>query len=176
MNNKIINNIRFIQTTSKLILLAIILAVIPSCDYNSETNPYNSDSINAANAKPIATTTEEYCFLATFNKDSTFVNLTISGSNVNGIMHWQPYQKDGAIGILTGKRNSNGEMELLYDYMIEGNKQTETKIMKLEDGKLLIKKGELLDPNNDGHLIFKDASKATYSEVLEKVDCKLTTK
>ncbi len=175
MNNKITNCTHFIFTMYRLMLFAIILFAISSCGSNSESEPYNTDSINAANTNPKVSTTEEYCFLATFNKDSTFVNLTISGSSVNGVMHWQPYQKDGAIGILTGKKNSNEEMELLFDYMIEGSQQTETKIMKIKDGKLLIKKGELLDPKNDGHLIFKDASKATYSEVLEKVDCKLTT-
>ncbi len=171
MKNKIPNTIHFIFTIPKLILFSIILFAISSCDYNSETNSYETDSINAANTKPISSTIENYCFLATFNKDSTFVNLTISGDNINGVMQWQPYQKDGAIGILTGSKNSIGEMELLYDYMIEGNEQTETKIMKIEDGKLLIKKGELLDPNNNGHLVFKDAGKAIYSEVLEKVNC-----
>lgn len=175
MNNKLTNAIHFKNIACELFLLAIILAALPSCGYNSETNPYNADSINAANAKPIATTIEEYCFLSTFNKDSTFVNLTISGENVHGVMHWQPYEKDGAIGILTGSKNKAGELELLYDYMIEGNQQTETKIMKIEHGKLHIKKGELIDPKNNGHLIFKDASKATYLETLEKVDCKLTT-
>ena len=115
---------------------------------------------------------ENYCFLSTLKKDSTFVNLTIEGDMVTGTMHWQPYEKDGATGTLTGKKNTNGEMELLYDYMIEGNQQTETKIMKIENGKLLIKTGELTDPKNDGHLVFKDATKLKYSETLNKVDCK----
>lgn len=115
---------------------------------------------------------ENYCFLSTFKKDSTFVNLTIEGDMVTGTMHWQPYEKDGANGTLSGKKLTNGELDLLYDYMIEGSQQTETKIMKIENGKLLIKTGVLTDPKNNGHLIFKDPTKLKYSETLNKVDCK----
>ena len=62
-------------------------------------------------------------------------------------------------------------MELVYDYTIEGSRQTETKIMKIEGDKLLIKQGELIDPKNDGHLVFKDVSKAVYKTVLTKTKC-----
>jgi hypothetical protein len=51
--------------------------------------------------------------------------------------------------------------------MIEGAHQTEEKIMKIEDGKLLIKHGELLDPKYDGHLVYKEKTSAVYSETLE---------
>ncbi len=56
--------------------------------------------------------------------------------------------------------------------MIEGNQQSETIIMKIENEKLWFKKGELIDPNNDGHLVYKDVSQAKYEEGLEKADCK----
>jgi hypothetical protein len=73
---------------------------------------------------------------------------------------------------LQGCRNAVGELDLMYDYMIEGSQQTETKIMKIEDGKLLVKVGELQDPKNDGNLVYKDVSQAKYSEVLESISCK----
>ena len=113
-----------------------------------------------------------YCFSKLFNQDVTDVQLTILGSAVTGKMDWVPYQKDSARGTLQGAKNVAGELDLMYDYMIEGNKQTETKIMKIKDGKLLLKVGELLDPNNDGNLIYKDVSQAKFSEVLEPVNCK----
>ena len=68
----------------------------------------------------------------------TFRELTPRGE-----MSWQPWQKDGAVGNLTGKMNSRHEMELLYDYTIEGQRQTETKVMKIEKGKLFKKRGVL---------------------------------
>ena len=113
-----------------------------------------------------------YCFSQLFNRDVTDVQLTILGSAVTGKMDWFPYQKDSARGTLQGFKNAAGELDLMYDYMIEGSKQTETKTMKIEDGKLLVKRGELLDPKNDGHLVYKDVSQAKFSEVLEPTNCK----
>ena len=56
--------------------------------------------------------------------------------------------------------------------MIEESKQTETKIMKIEDDKLLIKVGELLDLKEDRSLVYKYKSQVKHSEILEKVACK----
>ena len=113
-----------------------------------------------------------FCFLKADNKDSTMVTLTIKGGDVKGEMVWNPYQKDGAVGTLTGTKNASGELELMYNYMIEGNNQSETKVMKIENGGLLVKEGLLEDPKNDGNLRYKDVSKAVYSEKLSKVTCK----
>ncbi len=113
-----------------------------------------------------------FCFSKRFNQDTTDVQLTILGSAVTGKMDWIPYQKDSARGTLQGFKNAAGELDLMYDYMIEGNQQTETKMMKIENGKLLIKTGELLDPKNDGNLVYKDVSQAKFSEVLEPINCK----
>ena len=63
----------------------------------------------------------------------------------------------------------------MYQYMIEGNQQTETKIMKVQNETLWIKKGELLDPKNDGNLEFKDAAQAKYQESIPAADCKTLT-
>ncbi len=158
---------------SKQPFTVLALFAIASCHNGEETPGETKD-----NLPPVVTndTTpppakENVCFLKALKKDSTFVNLTIEGNNVSGNMRWHPWQKDGAIGTLTGTKGANGEMQLLYDYMIEGSKQTETKIMKIENDQLKIKTGELIDPTNNGHLIFKDSSKLKYTEVLQKVVC-----
>ena len=131
---------------------------------------------HATSAEPVATINKlqdgTYCFTKLYNKDVTDVQLTILGSAVTGTMNWIPYQKDSARGTLQGFKNATGELELMYDYMIEGSQKTETKVMKIEDGKLLIKVGELQDLKYNGNLTFKDVRLAKYSEVLEKVDCK----
>ncbi len=113
-----------------------------------------------------------YCFGKLFNQDVTDVQLVISGNIVTGKMDWVPYEKDSARGTLRGYKNEAGELDLLFNYMIEGNQQTETKIMKIDNDKLLIKHGELLDAKNDGNLVYKDISQAEFTETLEKVDCK----
>jgi len=109
---------------------------------------------------------QELCFVKNFNKDVTTVTLTVSGDKVVGKMDWVPFGKDSARGTLSGTF-TNGEMNLLYDYIIEGAQQTEEKIMKIEDGKLFIKHGELLDPKYNGNLIYKDSTTAVYNEILE---------
>ena len=113
-----------------------------------------------------------YCFYADVNKDITEVNLNITGNQVTGTMNWIPLEKDSAVGRLLGNVNAAGELDLVYYYMIEGNAQTETKVMKIENKQLMIKHGELLDPKNVGDLVYKDATTATYNQTLLKVDCK----
>ncbi len=138
-------------------------------------------NIHAPPGVPVAITNNEtpnnikdgsYCFSKLFNQDITDVQLTLLGSAVTGKMDWIPYEKDSARGTLQGFKNAAGELDLIYDYMIEGSQQTETKIMKIQDGKLLVKVGELLDPKNDGNLVYKDVSQAKYSEVLKTTSCK----
>ena len=114
----------------------------------------------------------DYCFLKADNKDTLTIKIRIlSDDDIRGEMIWSPWQKDGAVGTLTGKMISKNEMKLNYDYTIEGNRQSEEKIMKIANEKLFIKKGELKDPKNDGHLVLKDTSKAIYNEVLNKIIC-----
>ncbi len=153
--------------TPNKILASFILIVlaISSCN-NQQAEPSKQTTIIENKGEGT------FCFLSALNRDTTKVSLTITGNKVTGKMEWLPYEKDGAIGTLIGTKNTNGELELLYDYVIEGNKQTETKVMKIENGKLMIKNGELVDANNDGNLKYKDVSKASYTEMLDSVACK----
>ena len=156
-------------------LVAIISLLFAACKNSTEEKMINDSSeIAIGDTKPTngSTTTDgRFCFMSALNKDTTTVQFVIVGDKVSGNMRWNPYQKDGAKGTLSGSKKSNDELELVYDYMIEGNQQTETKIMKIEKGELLIKKGELEDPKNDGHLRYKDVSKASFTEKLSAVDC-----
>lgn len=114
----------------------------------------------------------DFCFLKTDKRDTTIVKIRIlSDDDIRGEMIWSPWERDGAVGTLTGKLNEKKELVLLYDYTIEGNRQSETKTMKIENQKLYIKRGELEDKNNDGNLSYRDESKAKYDEVLDKIQC-----
>jgi hypothetical protein len=156
----------------QLSLAILSLLMLATCGKSDapETNIHAPAGIPATIAQQIKDGT--YCFGKLFNQDVTAVELTITGSAISGKMDWIPYEKDSARGTLQGFKNAAGELELIYDYMIEGSQQTETKIMKIEDDKLLVKVGELLDPKSDGNLVYKDVSQAKYSEALEPVSCK----
>jgi hypothetical protein len=153
---------------SKFTTAFTLLMLLTACQ--NKSNPSN-EAIQLPPDK-VPQVANKQCFLHALNQDTTFVSLTIDGTKVTGDMNWQPYEKDGAIGTLSGTKTPAGELDLNYAYTIEGSNQTEAKIMKIEGNKLYIKNGELIDPGNDGNLKYKDITKAVYSEVLEMVECK----
>lgn len=153
-----------------------LVLIMSSCQQDKKAGQQTAitkDTVNIRTEKvSVSALKGDYCFMKAENKDTTSVHLTVSGDQVKGEMTWQPWEKDGAAGTLSGKLISDNEMEVLYDYTIEGSKQTETKIMKIDQDKLYLKVGELTDPKNNGNLVYKDPSKAVYSEVLNSVSCK----
>ena len=158
------------KTAFKSLVMSVLL--LSNCTSQTQNSAHLTDTTAQAKATATGATTDgKFCFLKAENRDTTRVSLLVNGTKVSGEMIWNPYEKDGAVGILTGTKNASGEFELLYDYMIEGNKQTEAKVMKIENSRLLIKTGELEDPKNDGNLRYKDVLKATYAETLQPADC-----
>ncbi len=147
---------------------------ILSCNNENSGNTAKTETAQTTETKPVteAPLNGDYCFINAENKDTTTVRIRIlSDDDIRGEMIRNPWQKDRAVGTLTGKLISKNEMDLKYEYMIEGNNQTETMLMKIDGDKLHIKRGELIDPKNDGNLVFKDASKAEYKDVLNKTSC-----
>ena len=166
-----------VKTIVKFSLFISGLLLISACEKPQQTaatpapeSPAPQAEVAPEPAKPAALA-GDYCFKADVNKDITEVNLNIAGNQVTGTMNWIPDQKDGARGSLAGTVNAAGELDLMYDYMIEGNQQTKTKVMKIENDQLMIKRGELIDPKEDGNLQYKDVTSATYKESLPKVEC-----
>ena len=158
----------------KLALKAMCLVLISiSCNNEKKATDANTEKVtNPAILNKPEEFIGVYCFMKAENKDTTIVRLNfLSDEDIRGEMIWHPFQKDGAKGELKGKLNLNREMELKYDYVIEGSHQTETKIMKIVGDTLSIKRGELIDPKNDGNLVFKDSSKAIYNSFLTKTKC-----
>ena len=159
---------------SKFIFQISILSIL-MINYSCKNSSVATKDLNSEVAIDTTTMSPEnnkQCFFYALNRDTTTVSIEIKGDSITGEMIWNPYEKDGAVGTLSGIKTANGEFDLMYNYMIEGSQQTETKIMKIENDQLLIKVGELVDPNNDGNLKYKDVTKATFSEVLNKVSCK----
>lgn len=146
-------------------LIIVLIVVVVIVRKNNHQEPVSSEQI-VTESTPISYD-GDYCFSKTFNKDVTDVKLAIFDAKVSGTMNWIPFEKDSARGTLMGIMLPGGEMKVLYDYMIEGSRQTEEKFMKIEDGKLFIKHGELEDKKYDGNLTYKDPETAVYNEVLE---------
>lgn len=152
-----------------------LFAVASACQSASTDTTQASDTtasevVVAADAAPEEQPYAELCFLEAIGKDSTIVNIAIQGDSVTGEMKWQPYEKDGAVGILKGKI-SGQTITADYVYTIEGSEQVEEKIFVLYEDKMIEKRGPLEDKN--GKLVLKDPTKTTDGAILKKVDCKL---
>ena len=161
------------QKATHYTLAVCALFFILSCNNNNAAKQETATTTQVTPPKTAEQFMGVYCFLKAENRDTTIVRVNfLSDDDIRGEMIWQPWQKDGATGDLKGKLNANKEMELVYNYTIEGSQQSETKIMKIEGDKLSIKQGELIDPKNNGKLVFKDASKAIYKTVLTKTSCR----
>ncbi len=158
------------MNTHKRILLAVAAVLglaAAACNAKKESAQTTTQTDTVATAT-VGATAEKQCFLAALNRDTTRVTLTIVGDNVTGEMIWNPYQKDGAKGTLTGTKTGN-TITADYNYMIEGNQQQEEKRFVLEGDKLLEKGGPLTD--KAGKMVLTNPAKATTRTTLTKVAC-----
>lgn len=156
----------------KKLALIIFVALTACQSKKAETEMTDTTSVMSADTVATATkpsTDETLCFELKEGKDLTTVKLIMKGDEITGEMNWTPWEKDGAVGTLKGKKVGD-EIVADYDYVIEGSNQSEEKIFKIEGDKLLIKDGELIE-GKDGKLKMKDPAKATFKETLVKVKC-----
>ena len=120
-------------TRSNSLLLGILLVI--ACK-NTPTTTADTSTKNTAPAHTdIPAPTNQFCYLMVQDRDSTFVTIKMDGDKVTGSMEWNPYQQHGAIGTLSGIKNTAGELALVYRYTIEGSEQSEAKVMKMDNEK-----------------------------------------
>lgn len=155
-----------------LFILAACLLALASCQNSGSTesseNGTAADTTAAPAAEPAAP--QSMCFLRAEGKDSTTASITIAADGtVTGSFDWQPWEKDGAHGTLTGKQEGD-LLKVTYDYTIEGSNQQEEKVFKLAGDQLMEGEGELTE-GEGGILKIKDATKLTWNP-LTKVACK----
>lgn len=153
----------------KVILSVLIFSALNSCKKNESSDADNKTLIDSTATKNITKTAATLCFEFSKNKDTTDVSLIIETNNqVSGKMRWNPFEKDGAIGVLNGTKNGD-TIIADFDYIIEGNKQLEEKVFILKNNELLELIGDLEDKK--GKLIIKDLKKATVRNTLVIMDC-----
>ncbi|MBC7439534.1 MAG: hypothetical protein H7250_06075 [Flavobacterium sp.] len=153
----------------KVILSILILSALSSCKKNETSDADNKTLIDSTETKNITKTAATLCFEFSKNKDTTDVSLIIEKNNqVSGKMHWNPFEKDGAIGVLNGIKKGD-TIVADFDYIIEGNKQLEEKVFILKNNELQELIGALKDKK--GKLIIKDLKKATVRNTLILKDC-----
>lgn len=109
------------------------------------------------------------CYSLQEGKDLTAIQLKQDGNTISGYYAWEPYEKDGAHGTLSGSLN-NGMIKADHTYMIEGSIQTEEVYFKLDGNTLFQGSGELVEDAN-GKLVVKDPASLQFTEGFSKTDC-----
>ena len=158
----------------RFILLFLIYLLIVSCKSKIERTGTSNDSIPAESqiSDTVASDTKPQnapmCFLSSVSKDSTSVRLQIDGDKVTGELYWLPYQKDSAYGKFKGKITGD-TISVEYNYMIEGNQQSEDKIFVMQGDNLLEMGGELILMGDK--MVIKQPAKVKVRNRLTKIDC-----
>lgn len=110
------------------------------------------------------------CYIFAEGKDTTFLTLTIQGTQVTGYFAWEPWEKDGARGDLSGTLEGN-KIVADWDYVIEGSEQSEEKVFVLEEDMVGEMTGELTE-GEAGQLVLKDPANAKVGNYLSRVECR----
>ena len=149
----------------KINLLYALLFLAASC--GAPEAPQKVETTPTPESAPVASTK---CYVFTEGLDTTAIQLTRNGNEVTGFYAWEPHQKDGARGQLTGKIEGD-RITANFVYMIEGSIQKEEIVLKLENGKLMQGQGELEEKG--GAMVLKDLTKLTWGDVFTEVDCRV---
>jgi hypothetical protein len=153
----------------KIIFPILIFTAFSSCKEKENTVFEGKIIVDSTKTKNTVKQTEILCFEFSKNKDTTDVCITIGPKNqVSGKMHWNPSEKDGAIGILKGTKKGD-TIVADFDYMMEGNKELEEKVFVLKNNQLLELIGAL--ENENGKLVIKNLKNATVRNALLLKDC-----
>lgn len=152
-----------------LLAFAAFLLTFAACQNAGTPDPGTATADTTATAAPAAVEPQAMCYLFAEGKDSTSVSLVIAADgSVSGTYDWQPWEKDGAHGTVSGKKEGD-LLQLIYDYTIEGSNQQQEMVFKLTGDQLAEGEGELVD-SEGGLLKIKDPSKLTWKP-FTKVAC-----
>jgi|CXWL01.1.fsa_nt_gi hypothetical protein len=155
-----------------LLFVATCLMALASCQNSGSTGTADSTAVDSTATAPVAepAAAQPTCYLFADGKDSTTVSLNITADGtVTGSYDWTPWEKDGAHGTLTGKKEGD-LLKLMYDYTIEGSNQQQEMLMKLTGDQLAEGETELVE-GEGGVLKIKDPTKVTWKPFV-KVDCR----
>jgi len=153
---------------------SLFLLIISSCKHantslqrhaNWEDSTFRSDTMVIDNSKK----TNEYCFISiggVQQRDSSYVNMVISGNKVVGKYSWVPFEKDNRTGPIEGTKNAD-TIDVIWHFTQEGIRDTLHTTFLLK-GNTLKQKGFAVDAKT-GRQVTDRRSK--FSITYHKVAC-----
>lgn len=92
---------------------------------------------------------------------------SVTGTQTNGSGEVETH---GAMGTMTGNAK-DGVLHVTYNYEIEGNRQSEEQLLKLDGNQLILAEGEL-EEHGPGQMVLKEPKKVKFATVLKEVTLK----
>ena len=83
------------------------------------------------------------------------VALWVDSGSVGGSEYSGVPEKDSAYGSIMGNVREDGLLHVTFNYMIEGSRQSEEQLLKIDGNKLIVGEGEL-EEHGPGQLVLKD--------------------
>ncbi|MBC7913154.1 MAG: hypothetical protein H7Y07_03430 [Pyrinomonadaceae bacterium] len=150
------------------LIISLALLLFSACGNNTKKTTLSTDSLSDATIS--GNQLQNVCFQlleGTSNQDTSFINLKIADTIVNGIYNRLPYQKDSRKGTIQGTLTGN-IIKANWVFSQEGTTDTLDVEFKLSDGKLLQKTFGVNPLTGREQLV--DTS--TFSITYQKVECK----
>ncbi|MBI5913795.1 MAG: hypothetical protein HY842_00315 [Bacteroidetes bacterium] len=152
-----------------LLFLAFCLLALASCKNSGSTDTTAAAADSTAVATETPAAPQAACYIRADGQDTTSASITVAADGtVSGTYDWAPWEKDGAHGTLSGKKEGD-MLHVTYDYVIEGSNQQEQMMFKMTGEQLAEAQGELVDEG--GVLKLKDPANVKYL-TFQKVACK----
>jgi len=101
-------------------------------------------------------------------ENETQVALYVEDGFVSGSEYSGAPETDSAYGEITGVVRKDGLLHVTFNYTIEGSKQSEEQILKLDGDKLFIGEGEL-EERGPGQMVLKDREKVKFTQALKQL-------
>jgi hypothetical protein len=102
-------------------------------------------------------------------EEETLVTLNVDEGNVHGTQFTGVNQTDDvAGGEITGNVREDGLLHVTFNYVVEGYRESEEQLLKLDGDKLFIGEGEL-EERGPGQMVLKDRGKVKFTRALKKV-------
>ena len=101
------------------------------------------------------------------------ITLTVDGESVNGLQFSGSDEPEthGAYGPISGNVRKDGLLHVTYNYEIEGNRQSEEQLLKLDGNKLYLGDGEL-EERGPGQMVLKDPKSVTFEKAFKEIEVK----
>ncbi|VUD69299.1 hypothetical protein TDB9533_04666 [Thalassocella blandensis] len=119
----------------KIVLVSVALCLLQACENKEESNNKQDQTPEKSRTGTLTAVAKSsmntsMCFQNTFGSgdatDTQVLWFTLENQNIAGEYHWLPAFKDKRTGTFTGQLDNNGEADVVYHFIQEGQEDTQS--------------------------------------------------